>query len=157
MLLLFALGDGCSPPPNVVGVQDFGQVAGRVLDAMTNRPIPNALLSVGSLYTDARRRNAARFVYAPCRRSNGYCPRPGLHDRRPPTRRSSKIERVSIGYIRLVPLTYPAGQADAGAAPDADATGLADGVGRAFQARAPLPVRLRRPRLGRHRDAQRGA
>ena len=53
MLLLFALGDGCSPPPNVVGVQDYGRVTGRVLDAMTNRPIPNALVSVGSLYTAA--------------------------------------------------------------------------------------------------------
>ena len=51
MLLLFALGDGCSAPANVVGVQDFGRITGRVLDAMTNRPIPNALLSVGSLYT----------------------------------------------------------------------------------------------------------
>ena len=51
MLLLFALGDGCSPTPNVVGVQDYGQVTGRVLDAMTNRPIPSALVSVGSLYT----------------------------------------------------------------------------------------------------------
>ncbi|MBV8654951.1 MAG: hypothetical protein JO160_02830, partial [Candidatus Eremiobacteraeota bacterium] len=42
MLLLFALGDGCSPTPGVVGVQDYGQVTGRVLDAMTNRPIPSA-------------------------------------------------------------------------------------------------------------------
>ncbi|MBV8198855.1 MAG: hypothetical protein JO263_12055, partial [Candidatus Eremiobacteraeota bacterium] len=50
MLLLFALGDACSPPANVVGVQDYGRVTGRVLDAMTNRPIPDALVSVGSLY-----------------------------------------------------------------------------------------------------------
>ena len=57
MLMLFALGDGCSSTPNVVGVQDYGAVTGRVLDAMTNKPIPSALVSVGSLYTaqaDAR-------------------------------------------------------------------------------------------------------
>ena len=34
LLILFSLGDGCSPPPNVVGVQDYGRVTGRVLDAM---------------------------------------------------------------------------------------------------------------------------
>ena len=57
LVLLFALGDSCAPSPGVVGVQDYGQVTGRVLDAMTNRPLPNALVSVGSLYTasaDAR-------------------------------------------------------------------------------------------------------
>ena len=59
MLLLFALGDGCSPPPNVVGVQDYGSVTGRILDAMTNRPIPNALVSVGSLYTSRADVNGA--------------------------------------------------------------------------------------------------
>ncbi len=51
MLMLFALGDACSPPSGIVGVQDYGQITGRVLDAMTNLPIPGALVSVGSLYT----------------------------------------------------------------------------------------------------------
>jgi Carboxypeptidase regulatory-like domain len=110
MLLLFALGDGCSPPPNVVGVQDYGHVVGRVLDAMTNRPIPNALLSVGSLYTtraDVKGGFALRAVAGDqtvTARAAGYST----------TTADTTIPKdgtVSIGYIRLVPLTYPAGQA----------------------------------------------
>jgi len=109
MLLLFALGDGCSPPPNVVGVQDFGRVVGRVLDATTNRPIANALLSVGSLYTiraDVNGGFALRAVAGDqtvTARAAGYTT--ATADTTIP-----KDNTVSIGYIRLVPLTYPAGQ-----------------------------------------------
>ncbi len=110
MLILFALGDGCTPQPNVVGVQDFGQVAGRVLDAMTNRPIPNALLSVGSLYTTradatgAFRLRAVAGDQTVTARAAGYTT--ASADTTIP-----KDSTVSIGYIRLVPLSYPAGQA----------------------------------------------
>ena len=45
-----ANGGGCSNP-NAVGVQDYGSVVGRVLDATNNRPVPGALVAVGSLYT----------------------------------------------------------------------------------------------------------
>ena len=109
MILLFALGDGCSPPPNIVGVQDFGRVAGRVLDAMTNRPIPNALVSVGSLYTtraDVRGGFELRAVSGDqtvTARAAGYST--ATADTTIP-----KDQTVSIGYIRLVPLTAPAGQ-----------------------------------------------
>lgn len=110
MILLFALGDGCSPAAGVVGVQDYGQVTGRVLDAMTNRPIPNALVSVGSLYASAA---DATGVFTLGRvpagdqtvtaRSPGYT-----------TAGSdvtvNKDKTVSIGYIRLVPLIHPEGQ-----------------------------------------------
>jgi hypothetical protein len=48
-VLLLTMGDGCGS--NVVGVQDYGSITGRVLDATTNRPLPNAFVSVGSLYT----------------------------------------------------------------------------------------------------------
>jgi Carboxypeptidase regulatory-like domain len=108
MLLLFALGDGCSPPPNVVGVQDFGHVVGRVLDAMTNRPIPNALLSVGSLYTaradvgGAFRLRAVAGDQTVTARAAGYTT--ATADATIP-----KDGTVSIGYVRLVPLTAPAG------------------------------------------------
>lgn len=49
-LTIAADGGGCAPA-NVVGVQDYGTVVGRVLDATTNKPVPGALVSVGSLYT----------------------------------------------------------------------------------------------------------
>ena len=109
MLLLFALGDACTPPANVVGVQDYGHVVGRVLDAMTNRPIPNALLSVGSLYTtradvdgafDLRAVTGDQTVTA---RAAGYST--VTADATIP-----KDATVSIGYMRLLPLTAPAGQ-----------------------------------------------
>jgi len=109
LLLLFALGDGCSAPPNVVGVQDFGRVAGRVLDAMTNRPIPNALVSIGSLYTTRADVNGGFRLRAVAgdqtvtARAAGYST--ATADTTIP-----KDDTVSIGYIRLVPLTYPAGQ-----------------------------------------------
>jgi hypothetical protein len=108
MLLLFALGDGCSPQPNIVGVQDFGRVVGRVLDAMTNRPIPNALVSVGSLYitrSDVRGGFTLRAVAGDqtvTARAAGYSTATA-------DTTISKDQTVSIGYIRLVQLTAPAG------------------------------------------------
>jgi|SRR5581483_9757193 len=111
MVVLFALGDGCSPAPGVVGVQDYGQVVGRVLDAMTNRPIPAAIVSVGSLYTtsaDARGEFLLPRVPAGDQtvtaRAPGYAPAGGdvtvVKDR-----------TESVGYVRLVPLVHAAGQA----------------------------------------------
>jgi hypothetical protein len=49
LLGLGADGGGCSGSP--VGVQDYGTITGRVVDAATNKPIGGALVSVGSLYT----------------------------------------------------------------------------------------------------------
>lgn len=110
MVLLFALGDSCSPAPGVVGVQDYGQVTGRVLDAMTNRPIPNALVSVGSLYTasaDARGAFTLRKVPAGDQtvtaRAPGYSYGTGDVT-------VDKDKTASVGYVRLVPLIHPAGQ-----------------------------------------------
>jgi hypothetical protein len=109
MLILFALGDGCSPPPNVVGVQDYGRVVGRVLDAMTNRPIPNALLSVGSLYTSRADATGAFNLRAIAGDQTVTARAPGYSTASADTT-IAKDATVSIGYIRLVPLTYPAGQ-----------------------------------------------
>jgi hypothetical protein len=50
LLSLGANGGGCSNP-NAVGVQQFGTIVGRILDATNNRPVANVLVSVGSLYT----------------------------------------------------------------------------------------------------------
>jgi hypothetical protein len=48
-VLAATLGDkGCDP--NYIGVQDYGAITGRVIDAKTNGPISGALVSVGSLY-----------------------------------------------------------------------------------------------------------
>jgi len=107
--MLFALGDSCSPPPNVVGVQDFGRVVGRVLDAMTNRPIPNALVSVGSLYTSNADVNGAFDLRAVAGDQTVTARAPGYSTATADTT-IVKDQSVSIGYIRLVPLNYPAGQ-----------------------------------------------
>jgi hypothetical protein len=109
MLLLFALGDGCSPAPNVVGVQDFGRVTGRVLDAMTNRPIPNALLSVGSLYTSRADVNGA-FMLRAVAGDQTVTARAAGYTTATADTTINKDATVSIGYIRLVPLTVPQGQ-----------------------------------------------
>jgi Carboxypeptidase regulatory-like domain len=109
MLLLFALGDGCSPPPNIVGVQDFGRVTGRVLDAMTNRPIPNALLSVGSLYTTRADVRGAFTLRAVTGDQTVTARAPGYTTATADTT-ITKDTVVSIGYIRLVPLVHPEGQ-----------------------------------------------
>jgi hypothetical protein len=109
MLFFFALGDGCSPPPNVVGVQDFGRVAGRVLDAMTNRPIANALVSVGSLYTVRADANGA-FILRAVAGDQTVTARAAGYSTATADTTIPKDDTVSIGYIRLVPLTYPAGQ-----------------------------------------------
>ncbi len=109
MLLLFALGDGCSAPPNVVGVQDFGRVTGRVLDAMTNRPITNALVSVGSLYTTRADVNGA-FALRTVAGDQTVTARAAGYGTATADTTVNKDATVSIGYIRLVPLIHPEGQ-----------------------------------------------
>jgi hypothetical protein len=109
MLLLFALGDGCSPPPNVVGVQDFGHVTGRVLDAMTNHPVPNALVSVGSLYTTRADVNGA-FTLRTVAGDQTVTARAAGYGTATADTTITKDTTVSIGYIRLVPLITPQGQ-----------------------------------------------
>jgi hypothetical protein len=48
-VLAATLGDkGCDP--NYIGVQEYGAITGRIIDARSNGPILNALISVGSLY-----------------------------------------------------------------------------------------------------------
>jgi Carboxypeptidase regulatory-like domain len=109
VILLFALGDSCSAPPNVVGVQDYGRVAGRVLDATTNRPIPNALLSVGSLFAIHADVNGG-FTLRAVAGDQTVTARAAGYSSTTVDTTIPKDATVSIGYIRLVPLTYPAGQ-----------------------------------------------
>lgn len=54
LAILLALA-GCVNP-SAIGVQDFGSITGRVIDAKTNQPINNAIVNVGSTnatHTDA--------------------------------------------------------------------------------------------------------
>lgn len=109
MILLFALGDGCSPSPGVVGVQDYGQVTGRVLDAMTNNPIPSALVSVGSLYaTAADPKGAFNLPRVPAGDQTVTARAPGYIAATADVT-VHKDKGVSIGYIRLLPTIRPAG------------------------------------------------
>jgi Carboxypeptidase regulatory-like domain len=109
LLILFSLGDGCSPPPNVVGVQDYGRVTGRVLDAMTNRPIANALVSVGSVYTARADATGAFDLRSVAGDQTVTARAPGFGTATADTT-IPKDATVSIGYIRLVALTAPVGQ-----------------------------------------------
>ena len=122
--MLFALGDGCSSPPNVVGVQDYGTVTGRVLDAMTNRPIPNALVSVGSLYTSRADAKGA-FMLRSVVGDQTVTARAAGYGTATADTTITKDATVSIGYIRLVPLTAPLGQPTL--APPVDSHAGADG------------------------------
>jgi len=110
MIFLFALGDGCSPTPGVVGVQDYGQVTGRVLDAMTNRPIPSALVSVGSLYTTTADPNGAfTLTRVPVGDQTITARAPG-YNYATTDATVMKDQTVGAGYVRLVPSVHPAGQ-----------------------------------------------
>lgn len=107
LVLLLTMGDGCSNP-NVVGVQDYGSVSGRVLDSTTNRPIPNAIVSVGSLYTaTAGADGAFTFNTIPVGVQTVTARAPGF------TTESKELEIAknrggSVGYLRLTPVAKPA-------------------------------------------------
>ncbi len=110
MIVLFGLGDGCSAPANIVGVQDYGRITGRVLDAMTNRPIPNALLSVGSIYTTQADVNGA-FALRTVTGDQTIAARAAGYGTTTSDVTVDKDATVSVGYLRLVPLVHATGQA----------------------------------------------
>jgi hypothetical protein len=103
LVMLVALGDSCNNA--VVGVQTYGIVTGRVLDATTNRPIPNAIVSVGSLFTGtADAQGAFTLPHVPVGLQTVTARMPGY------TTDSSNVRvhkdaTASVGYLRLVPYT----------------------------------------------------
>ena len=105
LVFLLTVADSCSN--GVVGVQDYGQVTGRVLDAMTNRPIANAIVSVGSLYTATADANGAfTLPRIPIGQQTISARQPGF------TTASSQVrvrkdQTTQAGYLRLVPITKP--------------------------------------------------
>ena len=107
LVMLLALGDSCSN--NVVGVQDYGTVTGRVLDATTNRPIGNALISVGSLYTTTADPEGAFILQSiPIGRQVVTARMPGYSTDNT-TILVRKDRTIAVPYLRLVSLTLPAG------------------------------------------------
>ncbi len=103
-LLGAANGGGCSNP-NYIGVQQYGSITGRVLDASNNQPVPSALVSVGSLYTaytDAQ--GAFTLGRIPIGHQMVTATAPG-YSRASRTVRVVQSQTASIDYLRLAPLT----------------------------------------------------
>lgn len=105
MLSLGANGGGCGGNPNAIGVQQYGRIVGRVLDATNNRPISGVLVSVGSLYTSYTDPNGAfSFSTIPIgpqqvtANSPGYTPNTV-------TAHVRENQTYNVGYLRIVPLT----------------------------------------------------
>lgn len=104
LLSLGANGGGCSNP-NAVGVQQFGSIVGRVLDATNNRPVSGVLVSVGSLYTtytDGRGgftlSNIPIGVQQLTANAPGY-----LANTLPAHVRENQT--ANVGYVRILPIT----------------------------------------------------
>jgi Carboxypeptidase regulatory-like domain len=104
VLLLGANGGGCSGDPNSIGVQDYGSVTGRVLDATNNRPVANALISVGALYT-ATTDSQGGFTLAriPIGSQDVTASAPG-YERASVTARVRKGQTASVNYLRIAPI-----------------------------------------------------
>jgi hypothetical protein len=108
LVLLGADGGGCSQP-GVVGVQDYGSIDGRVLDATTNEPIANALVSVGSLFTTTSDAKGGFILdHVPIGQQTVTVRDAGYHDVSV-TLQVMKDQSSSAGYARLVPVAMPAG------------------------------------------------
>ena len=105
LLALGANGGGCSN--GVVGVQDYGSVAGRVLDATTNQPIANALISVGSLNTaTADTQGAFVMTKIPIGEQTVTARSAGFTTATADVE-VSKDQTAQSGFLRLVPVTKP--------------------------------------------------
>jgi Carboxypeptidase regulatory-like domain len=106
IVFLLTVADSCNN--GIVGVQDYGQVTGRVLDAMTNRPVANAIISVGSLYTATADANGAfTLPRIPIGQQTISARMPGFSTASSAIR-VRKDQTTQAGYLRLVPITKPA-------------------------------------------------
>lgn len=105
LLSLGAEGGGCGGNPNSVGVQQYGSVVGRILDATNNRPVPGVLVSVGSLYTTySDPTGAFRLTNIPIGHQDVAANAPGYSVNTVSTR-IRENETANIGYLRIMPLT----------------------------------------------------
>ena len=106
LVFLLTIADSCNN--GVVGVQDYGSVTGRVLDATTNRPIASAIVSIGSLYTTtADPQGAFTLPRIPIGQQTIDARQPGFTTAAA-TVRIRKDQTTQAGYLRLVPITKPA-------------------------------------------------
>ncbi len=106
LVFLLTVADSCNN--NIVGVQDYGSITGRVLDATTNRPISHALVSVGSLYTTtADTQGAFTLPKVPIGLQTVDARQPG-YTTAAATVRIKKNVTTQAGYLRLVPIANPA-------------------------------------------------
>jgi len=101
LLGLGADGGGCSGSP--VGVQDYGSITGRVIDAATNQPVGGALVSVGSLYTAyADAQGAFTLTGVPTGTQTVTARSPG-YDNGTASILVRKDQTVSVDYVKLQP------------------------------------------------------
>jgi len=106
LVVLLTMGDSCNNA--VVGVQDYGSVTGRVLDATTNQPIAAAIVSVGSLFvSNADGHGAFTIPHVPVGQQTVTARMPG-YTTDAATVRIHKDATTQVGYLRLVPITKPA-------------------------------------------------
>lgn len=106
LVFLLTIADSCNN--GVVGVQDYGSVTGRVLDAMTNKPIANAIVSIGSLYTGTADGNGAfTLPRVPIGQQTVDARMPGFTTAASQVR-VRKDQTTQAGFLRLVPITKAA-------------------------------------------------
>jgi hypothetical protein len=104
LLSLGANGGGCSNP-NAVGVQEYGTIVGRVLDATNNQPVGNVLISVGSLYTAYTDPSGAfSLSNIPIGHQTVTASKAG-YERNSAEAAVHQDKTTSIGYLRIMPLT----------------------------------------------------
>lgn len=105
LVLLLTLGDSCNN--GVVGNQDYGGVTCRVLDATSNRPIANAIVSVGSLFVvTADAQGAFTLPHVPVGLQVVTARMPGFTTDSAQLRVHKDVT-AQAGYLRLVPVTKP--------------------------------------------------
>lgn len=106
VLLLGASGNGggCSNPNNI-GVQQYGTVVGRILDATNNRPVPNATVSIGSIYIGNSDPNGAFSLnQIPIGTQTLSASAPGYQSNSMPVV-VHENKTSDAGYLRIMPVT----------------------------------------------------
>ena len=104
LLSLGANGGGCGNP-NSVGVQQFGAVVGRILDATNNRPVSGVLVSVGSLYTTYSDPNGGfALSNIPIGMQQVTANAPGYSPNSVQAR-VRENQTTNVRYLRIMPLT----------------------------------------------------
>ncbi|HEU5478881.1 MAG TPA: carboxypeptidase-like regulatory domain-containing protein [Candidatus Tumulicola sp.] len=104
LLSLGANGGGCSNP-NAVGVQQYGTIVGRVLDATNNQPVGNVLISVGSIYTAYSDPSGAFMLSNIPIGHQAVTANKAGYERNSIDAAVHQDKTTDIGYLRIMPLT----------------------------------------------------